>query len=185
MLLHLILAYDLCMPSCAFPAGLVRENIPVPVYTVRWILLHGTCKRHPCCQVFCIVNVWLLCKNSVVLSIYWRVSVGILRINFGMAFSHTVLKFFWWSRNKFTEVKPAVLMWEQCEHSTPVVSAHQPLLSPEGLPCSSLLLAHSTGASLQLWMQHAHCSSEGEDIRLKMLNLNLKIGLIFKKMISL
>jgi len=57
MLLHLILAYDLCMPSCAFPAGLVSENIPVPVYTVRWILLHGTCKRHPCCQVFCIVNV--------------------------------------------------------------------------------------------------------------------------------
>lgn len=29
MLLHLILAYDLCMPSCAFPAGLVGKNIPV------------------------------------------------------------------------------------------------------------------------------------------------------------
>lgn len=51
MLLHLILAYDLCMPSCAFPAGLVSKNIPVPVYTVKWILLHRPCKRHPNCQV--------------------------------------------------------------------------------------------------------------------------------------
>lgn len=51
MLLHLILAYDLCMPSCAFPAGLVSKNIPVPVYTVKWILLHRPCERHPNCQV--------------------------------------------------------------------------------------------------------------------------------------
>lgn len=51
MLLHLILAYDLCMPSCAFPAGLVGKNIPVPVYTVKWILLHRPRKRHPNCHI--------------------------------------------------------------------------------------------------------------------------------------
>lgn len=39
------------MPSCAFPAGLVGKNIPVPVYTVKWILLHRPHKRHPNCFV--------------------------------------------------------------------------------------------------------------------------------------
>lgn len=91
MLLHLILAFIISvMPSCAFPAGLVGKNIPVPVYTVKWRLLHRPHKRHPncCVSTLWMYDLWELCSFEYLLM---RFCWHFLRINFGMAFSYLVL----------------------------------------------------------------------------------------------
>lgn len=115
-----------------------------------------------------------------------------------VVFEYLLTSFCWHFENKFWDgffthsasvflVKQEQVYWSQCscvdvravwaQHACGLWSSASPL----SWRTSLFLFAISSlnRGLLLLWMQHAYCSGEGKDVRLKMWSLSLKVGLIF------